>query len=84
MKIVKMRCTSCNSTPTFLNQELDVCREKVCERCGIKLTVVSSEGQVDPVPVPDRERVTQHKDVTKKEADTAKRLLVEAFGTEKE
>lgn len=84
MKIVKMRCTGCNSTPTFLNQELDVCREKVCERCQIKLTVVSSEGQVDVPPMPDRERVTQHKDVTRKEADTARRLLVTAFGTGRE
>jgi hypothetical protein len=79
VKVVYMRCSSCHSTHAFMNQDLDMCRLKVCERCNIKLTVVRSEGQIDPVPMPDRERVKQTEDVTKKEAETAKRLLVAAF-----
>jgi hypothetical protein len=75
MKLVHMRCSSCHSTHVFQNQDLDTCRLKVCERCGIKLTVVSSEGQIDFPPMPDRERTA----LTGKETDTAKRLLVTAF-----
>lgn len=75
MKIVRMRCTGCDSRLTFVDQELDVCRVKVCERCAIKLTVVSSEGQIDPPVVPPRERAY----LTNSETETAKRLLVTAF-----
>jgi hypothetical protein len=77
MKIVKMKCTGCDSQHTFQNQELDACREKVCERCQIKLTVVSAstEGEAGASLQPHRER----RELTKKEADTARRLLVTAF-----
>ena len=72
MKLVRMRCTSCGSLHSFFNQELDACRLKVCERCGIKLTVTSSEGQVDPAPVgPMRER----RILTARETHEARRLL---------
>jgi hypothetical protein len=74
MKVVKMRCTSCDSRPVFVNQALDVCREKRCERCQIKLTVVSSEGQID-MPMPLRERRV----LTQRETDEARRLLEPAL-----
>lgn len=70
-----MRCTNCGSTHVFQNQSLTACREKVCERCGIKLTVTGSEGQSDPPTVPARELVY----LTNKEQETAKRLLERAF-----
>jgi hypothetical protein len=74
MKVVKMRCTNCDSRPVFVNQELEVCREKRCERCQIKLTVVSSEGQID-MPMPLRERRV----LTQRETDEARRLLEPAL-----
>lgn len=84
MKIVEMSCTGCGSKLTFVNQNLDVCMAKVCERCHIKLRMDRTEGHIDGPPYPNRERVEQTKDVTQKEADTARRLLVGAFGTGKE
>jgi hypothetical protein len=80
MKVVKMRCTSCGSTHAFQNQDLDTCRLKVCERCNIKLTVVSSEGHIEAPPMPDRERVA----LTQRQVGQARRILVDAFGTGKE
>jgi hypothetical protein len=76
MKIVRMKCTNCGSTPTFLNQPLDVCRQKSCELCGIKLTVTGSEGEMDAPPMPLRERRV----LTTKETNDARRLLDVAFG----
>lgn len=78
MKTVKARCHVCGSEHTFVNQELNEVRTKVCERCQIKLTVVSSEGYPGPPPMPDRER----RILTTKETNDARRLLVEAFGKE--
>jgi hypothetical protein len=80
MKVVHMRCTNCGSTPEFQNQSLEVCRTKVCELCGTRLTVTSSEGQIDPPPMPDRERRL----LKTREIEAARRILVDAFGTEKE
>ncbi len=71
MKLVRMRCARCGSTPTFQNQDLDACRMKECPRCGIKLTVTSSEGQMDPAPMPARER----RKLTERETQEARRLL---------
>lgn len=82
MKIVEMHCTRCGSKHEFVNQELDVCMARVCERCHIKLTMDRTEGQIDGPAYPNRERVEQTKELAQKEADTARRLLVEAFGKE--
>jgi hypothetical protein len=71
MMIVKARCTNCGSVLTFVNQSLDVVRDKRCERCKVRLTVMSSEGQIDPPVMPDRER----RALTVRETQTARRLL---------
>lgn len=78
MKIVKMRCPACDSRPVFVNQDLNVCRDKCCERCNVKLMVISSEGQADLPPMPDRERTA----LSTKETETAMRLLIGAFEKE--
>jgi hypothetical protein len=76
MKTVKARCHVCGSQHTFTNQTLDDVRAKECERCKVRLTVISSEGQMTAPPMPDCERRV----LTTKETNDARRLLVEALG----
>jgi hypothetical protein len=74
MKIIKARCHVCNIHHTFVNQELDVVRNKSCKWCKVRLTVISSEEETAP-PMPDRER----RELTERETNDARRLLLPAL-----
>jgi hypothetical protein len=79
-RMYTVRCCHCR-TADVITATLDEAQQKRCGLCHQKLTVVGATHAPAgaTLPMPDRERVTQHQDVTKKEADTARRLLVTAF-----
>lgn len=77
MKTIKARCHVCGSEHTFVNQALDDVRTKHCERCKVRLTVTSSEGQAE-TPVPALERVA----ITERTSEIARELVLSALGEE--